>query len=217
MCKSSILLFLHVQFLSMTLKFIAIMNYYSFTKTIFIMKILDKNKNEIKIKSNSIWKYFVIAIFILGSTSFSFAQTVDSTVTIEKSKTKAKVTGLQYICVHVLKLEKTLKLYREILGFKLSDAEVLHGPGLEGMLVMKMKANDLTISLSLTAPEFWKTVGPIGNTNHNHFMLKVDDIVPIGDKLKEEGYELENEHYARDKYTFFVGPNGEIIGLSAWD
>ena len=48
-------------------------------------------------------------------------------------------------------------------------------------------------------------------------MLKVNDIGPIGDKLKEEGYELENEHYARDKYTFFVGPNGEIIGLSSWD
>ncbi|MDP2525938.1 VOC family protein [Maribacter dokdonensis] len=161
---------------------------------------------------------FFIA-FVLTSTYYGFAQTSDSSPSeIEMiGSEKARVTGLKYISVHVLELEKTLKLYREILGFKMADAEVLHGPGLEGMLVMKLKADDLTIGLSLTAPEFIDTIGPIGNTNHNHFMLKVNDIAPIGDMLKEEGYELENENYARDKYTFFVGPNGEIIGLSGWD
>lgn len=125
-----------------------------------------------------------------------------------------KVIGLQYICVHVLELEKTLTLYREILGFTLADAEVLHGQGIEGMLVMKLKADDCVIHLSLTAPEYLDTVGPIGNTNHNHFMLRVDDIATIGDRLKAEGYELENDHYARDHYTFFTGPNGEIVGLT---
>ncbi len=182
------------------------------------MKIdISKSKKENNTESNFIWKYCLIAVFIITSTGYSFAQTADSPVAAEESKPQAKVIGLKYICVHVLELEKTLKLYREILGFKLSEAEVLHGPGLEGMLVMKLKTNDLTIGLSVTAPEFMHTIGPIGNTNHNHFMLKVSDIGPIGDKLKEEGYELENEHYVRDKYTFFVGPNGEIIGLSAWD
>jgi len=158
-------------------------------------------------------------VVILASINYGFAQTSNSSPgEIDKVSTEeARVTGLKYISVHVLELEKTLKLYREILGFKMADAEVLHGPGLEGMLVMKLKADDLTIGLSLTAPEFIDTIGPIGNTNHNHFMLKVNDIVPIGDKLKKEGYELENENYAQDKYTFFVGPNGEIIGLSAWD
>ena len=159
----------------------------------------------------------LIAIMMLNMVGIGLAQEAGSSAEAESSQPKARVTGLRYISVHVLELEKTLKLYREILGFKLSDAEVLHGPGLEGMLVMKLKADDLTIALSLTAPEFQNTIGPVGNTNHNHFMLKVNDIGPIGDKLKEEGYELENEHYARDKYTFFVGPNGEIIGLSSWD
>lgn len=140
---------------------------------------------------------------------------MDSLNVGEESKLPAKVTGLRYICIHVLQLEKSLKLYREIFGFKLSDAEVLHG-SLEGMLVLKLKANNLEIALSVTPPESQHTLKPIGNTNHNHFMLKVNDIGPIGDKLKEEGYELENEHYVRDKYTFFVGPNGEIIGLSSW-
>ena len=126
----------------------------------------------------------------------------------------AKVLGLRYICVHILELEKTLKLYREILGFELIDAKVLKGEGVEGMLVMTLKANDCTINISLTAPDYIHTIGPVGNTNHNHFMLYVDDIEVVGNRLKEDGYELENEEYVRDKYTFFVGPNGECIGLT---
>jgi len=165
---------------------------------------------------NPIWKYLLFIFFIIAKTCFCSAQSEDSPISNKTDKIEARVTGLRYINIHVLELEKTLKLYREILGFKLSDAEVLHGPEIEGMLLMKLKANELEIGLSLTAPEFLHTIGPVGNTNHNHFMLKVNDIGPIGDKLREEGYELENEHYVRDKYTFFKGPNGEIIGLSSW-
>ncbi len=185
---------------------------------IFIMRInLRRSKEANIILSNFIHKSCFLAILILTITGHSLAQQSDSTVVDKEVKQRARVTGLRYISIHVLELEKSLKLYREILGFKLSNAEVLHGPGLEGMLVLKLSANDLTIGLSVTAPEFLHTIGPIGNTNHNHFMLKVNDIGPIGDRLKEEGYELENEQYVRDKYTFFVGPNGEIIGLSSWD
>ncbi|MEM8893282.1 MAG: VOC family protein [Bacteroidota bacterium] len=167
-------------------------------------------------RPNYLSKCLLIACFLIGITSATLAQDADSSDLAEDSLPKARVTGLRYLSIHVLDLEKSLKLYREILGFKLADAEVLHGEGIEGMLVMKLRANELEIGLSLTAPEYMHTIGPIGNTNHNHFMLKVNDIVPIGDKLKEEGYELENENYAQDKWTFFVGPNGEIIGLSAW-
>ena len=133
---------------------------------------------------------------------------------MKRAPRSGKVIGLKYNCLHVLKLEKTLKLYREILGFKMEGAEVYHAKGIEGMLVMKLDANGCKVHLSLPSPEHADTVGPIGNTNHNHFMLLVDDIVPIGDQLKKEGYALENEAYARDKYTFFTGPNGEIIGLT---
>lgn len=162
---------------------------------------------------NLVSKYVLLVMFLFAGTFYSTAQSAHA----KESKSEARVTGLRYISIHVLQLEKSMKLYREILGFKMDNAEVLHGPGLEGMLVMKLKANDLTIGLSVTAPEFMHTIGPVENTNHNHFMLKVNDIVTIGDKLKEAGYALENENYARDKYTFFVGPNGEIIGLSSYE
>ncbi len=181
------------------------------------MKIdISKQERKNSTGANFISRCCLLAMFILIGTSYSSAQTKDSATTEKDGRPRARVTGLRYISIHVLELEKTMKLYREILGFKLADSEVLHGPGLEGMLVMKMKADDLEIGLSVTAPEFLHTIGPIGNTNHNHIMLKVNDIGPIGDQLKEEGYALENENYVRDKYTFFVGPNGEIIGLSSW-
>lgn len=176
-----------------------------------------KTRNILEIDPNLKSAIFALAMLLTIGTASLTAQEKVVNKSKEKVNTEAKVTGLRNICVHVLKLEKTLKLYREILGFKLEDAVVFHGPGLEGMLVMKLRANDVKIHLSLTAPENWEQVGPIGNTNHNHFMLKVNDIKTIGDKLKAEGYELENDNYAKDKYTFFTGPNGEIIGLSAWD
>ncbi|MEM9929289.1 MAG: VOC family protein [Bacteroidota bacterium] len=170
-----------------------------------------------RISNFKVWQYLPLLILCLAPV-FSFSQAQAASPNTNKEETSTgKVTGLNYLIVHVLELEKSLKLYREILGFKLVNAEVLHGPGIEGMLVMKLRANDLEIGLSVTAPEFRHTIGPVGNTNHNHFMLRVDNISAIGDQLKAEGYALENEHYARDKYTFFTGPNGEIIGLSAWD
>ncbi len=133
-----------------------------------------------------------------------------------KEQATGKVIDIKNVCVHVLKLEETLKLYKEILGFELVKEVTLHGEGIEGMLVREMKAGGCVIHLSLPAPKFSDTVGPIGNTNHNHFMLVVDNIVPICDKLKAEGYELENDEYARDKWSFFTGPNGEIVGLTEY-
>ncbi len=158
-----------------------------------------------------------ILFLALLFTSFNqiSAQEKDKPKKDQSNISEARVTGLRYICIHVLEIEKTLELYREILGFKLSNAEVFHG-ALEGMLNLKLKADELEISLSIPSPESMSSYKPIGNTNHNHFMLKVNDIGPIGDKLKKAGYVLENENYVRDKYTFFEGPNGEIIGLSSW-
>ncbi len=178
---------------------------------------IRRSKDQNIVWSEGICRSYLLTMFVLTITGQLLAQGLDPSVEDKEVNQRARVTGLRYISIHVLELEKSLKLYREILGFKLANAEVLHGQGLEGMLVLKLRANDLTIGLSVTAPEFMHTIGPVGNTNHNHFMLKVNDIGPIGDQLKAEGYQLENEHYVRDKYTFFVGPNGEIIGLSSWD
>ena len=169
--------------------------------------------SSVQSKFNITYSIFLV-LFFVGTRCIS-AQMSDSE-SKERLETRAKVTGLRYNNVHILELEKTLELYLDILGFKLVDAEVLKG-ALEGMLVLTIQANDYKMTLSLPPTQFKNSVGPIGNTNHNHFMLRVNDIGPIGDRLKEEGYQLENDNYEKDKYTFFTGPNGEIIGLSSWD
>ncbi len=175
---------------------------------------------QTRLKSAAVACLVALAAILSPAAVQAAPQEADKTASEPKSaapeESSAKVIGLSYNCVHVLKLEKTLRLYREILGFKMADAEILRGGGIDGMLIMKLRAGDFTVCLSLPAPGPNNPTGPIGNTNHNHFMLLVNDIVPIGDKLKEEGYELENEAYARDKYTFFTGPNGEIIGLTEY-
>ncbi|MFR9499761.1 MAG: VOC family protein [Rikenellaceae bacterium] len=172
------------------------------------MKKLINEGSTQKSVCRNLFNCCLVAILLCVGVSSSYAQE-----TPQQSGEQAKVVGLHDICVHVLKLEETLKLYREILGFKLIDSVVFKAPGLEGMLSLKLQAGDVVMSLSLTAPEYLSQVGPIGNTNHNHFVLKVNDIATIGDKLKAEGYALENDNYAKEKYTFFTGPNGEIIGL----
>ncbi|MDU0354070.1 VOC family protein [Paraglaciecola aquimarina] len=183
----------------------------------YIMRASDKYfVKQHKLNSGGMWLFCLLVVAIFVSSACSANTVADRADESSHGKLQAKVTGLRYNNVHVLELEKTMKLYREILGFELVDAEVLKG-NLAGMLVLKMKANDYMMTLTVTPPQHAHNLAPVGNTNHNHFMLKVNDIATIGDKLKEHGYELENEHYARDLYTFFVGPNGEIIGLSAWE
>lgn len=161
-------------------------------------------------KFKIVWRWSLFIALILIGTGYSFAQTNS----LQESQAKAGVIGFDSFSVQVLDFKESITLYRDILGFKINDMEIFSD---KRKLVLKVNTNDLTVSLSPTSKKFVDAIGPIGNTNHNHFMLKVNDIVTIGDKLKAAGYELENENYARDKYTFFVGPNGEIIGLSAWD
>lgn len=182
-------------------------------------QIFTPSLTALSFQKRSLIATFLIAVCIgmlsLSANSALAQETKQADASKEETAT-GKVTGLKNVCVHVLKLEETLKLYQEILGFKLEKEVTLHGKGIEGMIVREMRAGGCLIHLSLPAPEFKDTVGPIGNTNHNHFMLVVDNIVPICDKLKAEGYELENDEYARDKYSFFTGPNGEIVGLTEY-
>lgn len=157
-------------------------------------------------------KFIVMSLVIINAGCASTASD-ESTVAIEKPK--AKVIGLRNNTVHVLDLEKSMILYQDILGFELVGTKYLEGK-LAGMKILKMQAGDFMMKLAITPEHFKDSLGPVGNTNHNHFMLRVNNIGPIGDKLKAAGYELENNNYVKDKYTFFTGPNGEIIGLSSW-
>ena len=79
------------------------------------------DKKEKNVWEKLMWRYCLLTGLMLVSTDSIFAQQADSLVSKGVSKPKAQVTGLRYISIHVLELEKILKLYREILGFKLSS------------------------------------------------------------------------------------------------
>ncbi len=117
--------------------------------------------------------------------------------------------------VPVRNLEKTLKLYREILGFSLDGVEVLHGKDVDGTLVMKLSGSECKVNLLLPSLENDANAQPSVNGSHN-YVLSVPDVVSVCDKLKAEGYELNNDDYGRDKYSFFSGPNGETISLTSF-
>ena len=69
------------------------------------------NKRNVKKEAiNGIRICCLIAMFTLLNTGYAFAQKEESKISEKDSKTEAKVTGLRNICVHVLQLEKTLKL-----------------------------------------------------------------------------------------------------------
>ncbi len=126
----------------------------------------------------------------------------------------AKTIGLSHISIHILELERTLKLYREILGFKLTNAVVFKSDACAEMLSLHMQLDSgFCIRLAYTSPQKWHTLATVGNTNHNHFTLIVEDILSIVEQLLNEGYEMEHGNYKDLKHNFFTGPNGEIIGL----
>ncbi len=126
-----------------------------------------------------------------------------------------KATGMGGVCIHIMQIEKTFKLYREIFGLKLVNAEVFKSEACAEMLCLHFELEDgFSVKLSLTSPQKWHEINKIGNTNHNHFTLVVDNIVEVVEALIDEGYVMEHPEYKDIKYNFFTGPNGEIIGLS---
>ena len=128
----------------------------------------------------------------------------------------SQAKSLQENSIHVSaeNLEKTLRLYREILGFNLDGANVLKGEGHDGTLAMKLSGNKCKVNLLL--PSLKNNKAGKSDANRNHFVLSVSDVASVCDKLKSEGYELQHKEYARDGYSFFAGPNGETISLTSF-
>ncbi len=123
--------------------------------------------------------------------------------------------GLHTTTVRVpaTKLEKTLRLYREILGFKLDSANVQRG-GDDGTLTMKLSSNGSRVDLLL--PPLKDEVKANSGESTKHIVLSIADITPACEKLIADGYQLKHADYAKDGYTFFDGPNGETITLTSF-
>ncbi|MEM1359116.1 MAG: VOC family protein, partial [Bacteroidota bacterium] len=68
-------------------------------------------KKENRTDSQRLRRCCLLVVFLLLGSGFSFAQEANAPVAEEDSESRARVTGLRNISIHVLQLEKTLKLY----------------------------------------------------------------------------------------------------------
>lgn len=142
---------------------------------------------------------------------------------------KGKTSGVFQVGILVSDIDEALKLFVETLGMEvvfearnqIQPAQGLSGVEKQVMNVLMLHGEggvDLEIHQYVDPP-----ARPVPQMEHNdlgsmHFMLKVDDIYAVCDKVTALGYELmnpvvESEHVKGFKFTYFRGPDGVMIEL----
>lgn len=142
---------------------------------------------------------------------------------------KGKTFGVFQVGIMVSDIDKALNLFVGALGMKvvfearnqIQPAQGLSGLEKQIMNVLMLHGEggvDLEIHQYVDPP-----AKPCPPMNHNdlgsmHFMLRVDDIYAVCDKVKALGYELmnpvvESQHIKGFKFTYFRGPDGVMVEL----
>lgn len=142
---------------------------------------------------------------------------------------KGKTFGVFQVGIMVSDIDKALSLFVDALGMKvvfearnqIQPAQGLSGLEKQIMNVLMLHGEDgvdLEIHQYVDPP-----AKPCPPMNHNdlgsmHFMLRVDDIYAVCDKVKALGYELmnpvvESQHIKGFKFTYFRGPDGVMVEL----
>ncbi len=142
---------------------------------------------------------------------------------------KGKTFGVFQVGIMVSDIDKALSLFVDALGMKvvfearnqIQPAQGLSGLEKQVMNVLMLHGEDgvdLEIHQYVDPP-----AKPCPPMNHNdlgsmHFMLRVDDIYAVCDKVKALGYELmnpvvESQHIKGFKFTYFRGPDGVMVEL----
>lgn len=142
---------------------------------------------------------------------------------------KGKTFGVFQVGIMVSDIDKALSLFVDALGMKvvfearnqIQPAQGLSGLEKQIMNVLMLHGEDgvdLEIHQYVDPP-----AKPCPPLNHNdlgsmHFMLRVDDIYAVCDKVKALGYELmnpvvESQHIKGFKFTYFRGPDGVMVEL----
>ncbi len=137
-------------------------------------------------------------------------------VTNAVAKDAAPVSDLHYYNVNVTAFEKSMTLYREILGFDLTDAQVLDGQ-LAEVLVLTLQANDAIVRLHIPPKIASVDLSQSNIVFDTEFTLVADDLVLVATRLIANGYSLEVSTASSEideKKQYFTGPNGEVIHLS---
>lgn len=142
---------------------------------------------------------------------------------------KGYAKGVFQVGIMVSDIDECLKLFVDTLGMKVvfearnqvQPAQGLSGTDRQVMNVLMLRGEggvDLEIHQYVDPP-----AKPAARHNHNdlgsmHFMLRVDDIHAVCEKITKLGYELmnpivESKQIAGFKFTYFRGPDGVMIEL----
>ena len=142
---------------------------------------------------------------------------------------KGKTFGVFQVGIMVSDIDECLRLFADTLGMEvvfdarnqIQPAQGLSGTDNQLMNVLMLHGEggvDLEIHQYIDPPAL-----PCPPMNHNdlgsmHFMLKVDDIHAVCEKVQALGYKLmnpivESKHIPGFKFTYFRGPDGVMVEL----
>ena len=142
---------------------------------------------------------------------------------------KGKTFGVFQVGIMVSDIDESLRLFADTLGMEvvfdarnqIQPAQGLSGTENQLMNVLMLHGEggvDLEIHQYIDPP-----ARPCPPMNHNdlgsmHFMLKVDNIHAVCEKVQALGYELmnpivESKHIPGFKFTYFRGPDGVMVEL----
>lgn len=146
-----------------------------------------------------------------------------------EEKAKGYTTGVFQVGILVSDIDECIRLFCDTLGMEvvfdvrnqIQPAQGLSGVENQLMNVLMLHGQDgvdLEIHQYVDPP-----AKPCPPMNHNdlgsmHFMLRVDDIYAVCDKVQALGYKLmnpvvESKHIPGFKFTYFRGPDNVMIEL----
>lgn len=131
-----------------------------------------------------------------------------------------QITGLHHIGVYTDDMEKSVKFYTEILGFK--ESFIVDDAKNSGEIIGMVTKADLRIELVWRA-DLRDSAEQAARGSQNHIALACNDVAACHRKLQENGIRCDTEAPQcvsgfgippRDiKILFFRGPSGELIEL----
>lgn len=128
-----------------------------------------------------------------------------------KEREKKMITGVAHIGLYIKDVERSIRFYEDVLGFKM----IQRFTSLEGNLMAFVKSGNLIIELIQHVEWMDRKDGLF-----DHIAMEVEDIEAVSAELKSKGIEFEDDIYFDKlvtdtgvKYQAFRGPDGEHLEI----
>jgi len=125
-------------------------------------------------------------------------------------------TKISYVLIYVADLERSVKFYREVLGFKVRLQEKIYVEfETEGTI---LALSDVKLGEKVVGPEL---IGSIDGSKRNFSLTlgEVENIDATFEELSKKGVEFVNPpttHPWGQRTAYFKDPEGNILELFTW-